>query len=691
MPQPLTLAIVQFQPVKGAYAANVARLGVLLADCAALDPRPDAVLLPETATTGYFVEGGVRELAVTAGTAARDLDAAYRRACVERGADVVVLDVVLGFYEVWRDTLHNAAMYATFGTDDGDAVVRHVHRKHFLPTYGLFDEERFVERGLEVRAFDAPWGRAALLVCEDVWHSLPATVAALDGARVVFVLSAAPARGGWPREDGVPGPASVARWERLVRAVAEEHGVYVAYANLVGSEGGKSFGGSSCLVGPAGDVRVRAPVFDEAVLHVTLDLDDLRRARADSPLLNDLRVALPHLLESLDRVRREAPTRLEFDPATAGAGSHELVHVDERGARAGGQPADGMGTPDVGSPGAVESPTVPDPVADAPVDAPTDAASPIVESAIREPGAPPERQGGALHAERDNPANAHSPVIVRAALGDHGLPAPLDIDAALVERWLVEFIRDEFARRGFTRAVVGLSGGVDSAVTTYLAVRALGAANVLPVRMPYRTSSAESLAHAQLAIDDLGLDPRTVDISAAVDGYLAHEPDADSARRGNVMARTRMIVLFDLSARYRALPLGTGNKTERLFGYYTWHADDSPPVNPLGDLYKTQVWALARHLGVPREIVDKPASADLVQGQTDEGDFGIRYARADELLNWLLSGYAPEELVARGHDAGEVELVRKRLAGTHWKRRLPAVAMVSPTAIGEAYLRPVDY
>jgi NAD+ synthetase len=261
----------------------------------------------------------------------------------------------------------------------------------------------------------------------------------------------------------------------------------------------------------------------------------------------------------------------------------------------------------------------------------------------------------------------------------------------MVERWLVEFIRDEFARRGFTRAVVGLSGGVDSAVTTYLAARALGPANVLPVRMPYRTSSPESLAHAQLVIDALGLEARTVDISAAVDGYLAHEPEADGARRGNVMARTRMIVLFDLSARHRALPLGTGNKTERLFGYYTWHADDSPPVNPLGDLYKTQVWALARHLGVPDAIVDKPASADLVQGQTDEGDFGIRYARADELLNWLLSGYAPEELVARGHDAAEVELVRKRLAGTHWKRRLPAVAMVSPTAIGEAYLRPVDY
>jgi NAD+ synthetase len=157
------------------------------------------------------------------------------------------------------------------------------------------------------------------------------------------------------------------------------------------------------------------------------------------------------------------------------------------------------------------------------------------------------------------------------------------------------------------------------------------------------------------------------------------------------MARLRMIVLFDQSARRRALPLGTGNKTERLFGYFTWHADDSPPVNPLGDLFKTQVWALARHLGVPDVIIDKPASADLVTGQTDEGDFGITYARADVILNWLLHGHHPEELVARGFDPAEVELVRRRVEGTHWKRRLPAVAMVSPTAIGEAYLRPVDY
>jgi NAD+ synthase len=162
-------------------------------------------------------------------------------------------------------------------------------------------------------------------------------------------------------------------------------------------------------------------------------------------------------------------------------------------------------------------------------------------------------------------------------------------------------------------------------------------------------------------------------------------------RLGNVMARTRMITLFDLSAALSALPIGTGNKSERLLGYFTWHADDTPPVNPIGDLFKTQVWALARHLGVPAEIVDKPATADLVQDQTDEGDFGITYARADGILDLVLRGFDAAAITAAGFTAEEQATVRKRLDGTHWKRRLPSTAMLSGTAIGEYYLRPVDY
>jgi len=223
------------------------------------------------------------------------------------------------------------------------------------------------------------------------------------------------------------------------------------------------------------------------------------------------------------------------------------------------------------------------------------------------------------------------------------------------------------------------------------AAEALGPENVTAIRMPYVASSPDSLAHAQLVIDKLGINARTVDITAAVDGMVKAVGDSSPARKGNVMARSRMIALFDLSVPLSALPIGTGNKSERLLGYFTWHADDSPPVNPIGDLFKTQVWALAKHLGVPDEIVSKPASADLVQGQTDEGDFGISYTRADQILHWLLSGYRAEAIEGLGFTTQEIALVRGRLDSTHWKRRLPTVAMVSQTSIGDYYLRPVDY
>src|SRR5215218_2651227 len=331
MPAPLHLALAQFKPRKGDYAANVARLRDLFAQAVALRPRPAVLHLPETALTGYFVEGGVRDLAVTAGTLARDLDDAYRGAAGDAGP----LDLVVGFYELYESTLYNSAMYVTVGGGEG-ASVRHVHRKNFLPTYGLFDEERFVERGHEIRAFDAGWGRAAILVCEDAWHSITGTVAALDGAEVIFVCAAAPARGVWPRDDGVPGPASVARWERLVRDIAEEHGVFVTLANLVGSEGGKTFGGSSSVTGPKGDLRVRGPMFEEALVSITLDLGDLARARADMPLLSDFRTALPHLRRTLDDIMTGTPAAHVFDPADGDGLVHGLVRADVDRARGNG-------------------------------------------------------------------------------------------------------------------------------------------------------------------------------------------------------------------------------------------------------------------------------------------------------------------------------------------------------------------
>ena len=607
----VTLALAQFQPRKGDYAGNMTRIGAFLRQATALEPRPQLVCFPETSTSGYFLEGGVREHAVTTGQLAADLHAAY--------GDGPAVDVCLGFYEVWRSKLYNSAIYVSLG--ETIPLVRHVHRKVFLPTYGLFDEERFVERGREIRAFDTPLGRIAMLVCEDVWHSLTGSIAALDGAQIILVPTAPPARGAWPKPDDVPGPASVSRWERLARDMADEHGVYVALVNLVGSEGGKQFPGSAMIAGPRGELRTRGPLWEEALVVARIDLDDVTRARADMPLIADLETMMPHLRDAIAKVDAGAPHLLSFDG---------IERID----------------------------------------------------ATPAPRAASETSG------RTTAATSSVPVVCNDALGG---PPTLTLDAALAESWLVRFLGDEMTRRNFTKAVVGISGGVDSAVTAYLAARALGAANVIGVRMPYRTSSPESLEHAQLVIDALGIEGRTLDISAAVDGYLALEPDADAARRGNVMARVRMIALFDLSAKHRAIPLGTGNKTERLFGYFTWHADDSPPINPLGDLFKTQVWALAKHLGVPEVIVGKAPSADLVVGQTDESDFGISYPKADELLNWMLSGYSEADLVARGFDEAEVALVKKRLSSTHWKRRLPTVAMMSGSGIGESYLRPVDY
>jgi NAD+ synthase (glutamine-hydrolysing) len=605
MAQPFGVSVAQIRPRKGDYQGNLARLAEIFAEVDQAEPRPAVLVLPETALTGYFLEGGVREHARTAGTIARDLAAAYAGAVSGKRQ----LDVVLGFYESWRNTLFNSAMYVTLG--DGEPNIRHVHRKMFLPTYGLFDEERFVERGRDIRAFDTPHGRAAVLICEDAWHSLTATVAALDGAQVLYVVSAAPARGMWPRDDGVPGPGSVGRWDRLIREIADEHGVFVVLANLVGSEGGKVFPGASFVAGPHGEVRGRAPLWDEAVLTTTIDAADGSRARADTPLIADLEIMLPHLRASIDRIGSPA-TPVEFDPPAGAA-----------------------------------------------------------------PSAPKSKKKAAA--------------ATKAVDGGRSEAPPLAIDAAMTADWLVHFVREEFRRRAFDFGVVGMSGGVDSAVTAYLAARALGPDKVLGVRLPYRTSQPESLAHAQLVIDALGIKSHTLDITGAVDGYLSHEPDADPARRGNVMARVRMIALFDQGAKHRGVPIGTGNKTERLFGYFTWHADDSPPINPLGDLYKTQVLALARELGVPSVIVDKPPTADLVAGQTDEGDIGITYAKADAILNLLLSGFGAEEIVSRGFGVDEVELVHRRLGSTHWKRRLPTVAVVSPSAIGESYLRPVDY
>lgn len=286
------------------------------------------------------------------------------------------------------------------------------------------------------------------------------------------------------------------------------------------------------------------------------------------------------------------------------------------------------------------------------------------------------------------------PLPVLRAQPDSGLPDRLlTIDPAAVTTYLVKFLQDEIARRrGMSRVVLGLSGGVDSAVVAVLAARAFGPENVTAFMMPYKVSASTSLEHAQMLVKQLGIQSETIAITPMVDGYLnALTEPATPQRIGNICSRCRTVILFDQSMRVGGVPLGTGNKTERFFGYFTWHGDDAPPFNALGDLFKVQVWQLAEYLGVPEAIVRKAPSADLIAGQTDEGDLGIDCPTADRILVMVLRGYHDDAIAAYGFTPGQIALVRRKVAGTHWKRKGPTVAMLSETAINEYYLRPVDY
>jgi len=260
-------------------------------------------------------------------------------------------------------------------------------------------------------------------------------------------------------------------------------------------------------------------------------------------------------------------------------------------------------------------------------------------------------------------------------LGDNTTMQELVIDANSVADLLCRFLRSETENAGRRKLVVGLSGGLDSAVSSFLAQRALGKDGVVAVIMPYRESTPSSLSDARQVVDMLGIQSVLVDISRMVDGYFASFPDADRVRRGNAMARARMIVLYDQSAVHNALVLGTGNKTERLLGYTTLWGDMACAVNPLGNLYKTQVRQLAKALGVPDSIVNKPPSADLWDGQTDEGELGFAYAEVDRLLYYMIDkGYEQQRLEEIGFSRDYVERVRQRIRATEFKRRMPLIA-----------------
>jgi NAD+ synthase len=266
----------------------------------------------------------------------------------------------------------------------------------------------------------------------------------------------------------------------------------------------------------------------------------------------------------------------------------------------------------------------------------------------------------------------------------------LDIQPGLVAELLTSFLREETTSAGLRRVVVGLSGGVDSAVVVALCVRALGAENVLSVILPYRLSTPSSTADAELVACRLGLPTRTVDITAMADGYLEAHGVRDARRRGNVLARCRMTVLYDLSAEWNGLVIGTSNKSEILLGYSTQWGDAAHALNPLGDLYKHQVYQLARFLELPPEVIDKAPSADLFEGQTDEGELGFTYADADRLLYRLIDRRLSEdEVVAEGFEPDFVRRVCARVQANQFKRVTPVLAKLSRRSVGHdfRYLR----
>lgn len=263
----------------------------------------------------------------------------------------------------------------------------------------------------------------------------------------------------------------------------------------------------------------------------------------------------------------------------------------------------------------------------------------------------------------------------------------LSINPALARQILSGFIKSEITRAGFSRAVIGLSGGIDSALSCVLAVEALGAENVLAVRMPHKASSHESLDHAQLLIDQLKIPSETIEITDMVDSLIARDADMSKVRKGNIMARSRMIVLYDRSEDFKGLVIGTSNKTEILLGYTTLWGDMASALNPIGDLYKTQVRQLSRALNIPAPILDKAPSADLWAGQTDESDLGFTYEQVDQLLYHLIDQrYLPEECVEAGFEKAFVEKVVTRIRRFQFKRMMPIIAKISNRTVGYDFL-----
>ncbi len=280
--QHLQVALVQTKPLKGRYTENLRNLQPAFAE---VGEGTQLVVLPEAALSGYFLEGAVYEIALPARRFADDLARTWSEACGNRR-----VDLVCGFFENDEGTYYNAALYLEI--EGGEARIIHRHRKMFLPTYGVFDEERFLSRGRKLGVFETRFGKLAILICEDVWHALMPTIAAIKGASVLIVPSAAPGRG----IDSEGELGSILRWREVLTTTASEHGLFILYAGLTGFEGGKGMTGSSCVIDPHGDVLVMAPPTEPCILLADLDLGEIDVARATLPLLGDLDAVLPDLL-----------------------------------------------------------------------------------------------------------------------------------------------------------------------------------------------------------------------------------------------------------------------------------------------------------------------------------------------------------------------------------------------------------
>ena len=278
-----------------------------------------------------------------------------------------------------------------------------------------------------------------------------------------------------------------------------------------------------------------------------------------------------------------------------------------------------------------------------------------------------------------------------ASLSEPVFP-PLAINPELVRKILVRFIQNEVQKVGFERGVLGLSGGVDSSLVATLASEALGPTNVLAVIMPYKSSDSKSRSDALQVVQQLGINHLEVEITPQIDAYFERFPDADQRRRGNKMARERMTILYDQSSVFRALVIGTSNKTELLLGYGTIYGDMASAINPVGDLYKTQVWQLADAVGVPTAIVQKAPSADLWAGQSDETELGFQYRMIDQFLYYLVDRrYSKEELSRLGFEPAFIDDIIRRVRDNQYKRRLPVIAKLSSRTVDQEFRYPRDW